>query len=189
MQTNEIKISYFRHPIYKDYAADEDGNLYSLKYGKIRKIKPSERKYGYMQFHICYNRQDKYYMVHRFIFECLNNRLIEKNKDIDHIDRNPRNNKISNLREVSRTTNNLNRYNNKEVEELPEDVIIIEKYNSHYFKNIYYSPSNNCLYRSSEGYKFTIPFKSRNQANVQDIDGYPLQIYLSKLRKNLGFKD
>ena len=28
MQTNEIKISYFKHPIYKEYAADEDGNIY-----------------------------------------------------------------------------------------------------------------------------------------------------------------
>lgn len=188
MQSNEIKIRYFRHPIYKDYAADENGNLYSLKYGKIRKIKPSERKYGYMQFHICYNQQDKYYCVHRFVFECLNNRLIEENKDINHIDRNRKNNRISNLREVSRTTNILNKYNHEEIKDIPEDAIIIEKYNSHYFENIYFSPSNNCLYRSSEDYIFKIPFKSENQANLLDIDGNQVQIYLNTLRKNLGFK-
>ena len=27
MESNEIKISYFKHPIYKDYVADENGKL------------------------------------------------------------------------------------------------------------------------------------------------------------------
>ena len=42
--------------------------------------------------------------------------------------------------------------------------------------------------RSSEDYIFKIPFKSENQANLLDIDGNQVQIYLNTLRKNLGFK-
>lgn len=187
MQSNEIKISYFRHPIYKDYAADENGNIYSLKSGSPKIIKSCEVR-GYFTFTIYYDGNRKNYRSNRFIFECLNNRLIKDNYEIDHINRNKKDNRISNLREVSRTTNNLNRYDHEEVKELPEDAIIIEKYNSHYFENIYFSPSNNCLYRASEGYFFTIPFKSRNQPNLLDIDGNQVQIYLNKLRKNLGFK-
>ena len=188
MQSNEIKISYFRHPIYHEYAADENGNIYSFKFGEAKIIKQVENR-GYYTFFIYYNDIRKQYRSNRFVFECVNNRLIKDNYEIDHIDRNRKNNQISNLREVSRVTNRLNRWNHKEVEDLPEDVIIIEKYNSHYFKNIYFSPSTNNLYRSSEGYFFTIPFKSRNQANLLDIDGNQVQIYLNTLRKNLGFKD
>ena len=188
MQTNEIKISYFRHPIYKDYAADEDGNIYSLKSGSPKIIKSCEVR-GYFTFTIYYNGNRRNYRSNRFVFECINNRLIRDDYEIDHIDRNPRNNKISNLREVSRTTNRLNRWNHKEVEDLPEDVIIITKYNSHLFENIYFSPSNNCLYRSSEDYIFEITFKSGNQVSVQDIDGNSVRIYLNTLRKDLGFKD
>ena len=190
MQTNEIKISYFRHPIYKDYAADENGNLYSFKSGEIKSIKPSMNKFGYLRFTTYYGKNNtKTHNVHRFVFECVNNRLIKDNYEIDHIDRNRKNNRISNLREVSRTTNNLNKYNNKEIKDLPEDAIIIKKYNSHYFDNLYFSPSNNCLYRTSEDYIFEITFKSGNQVFVQNIDGNPVRIYLNTLRKNLGFKD
>ena len=66
---------------------------------------------------------------------------------------------------------------------------IIEKYNSHYFKNIYFSPSNNCLYRTSDDYIFKITFKSENAAYIQNIDGNSVRIYLNTLRKDLGFKD
>ena len=188
MESNEIKISYFKHPIYKDYVADENGNIYLFRSGSLKKIKQFNNN-GYYMFSIDLLWSGIQYYAHRFVFECLNNRLIEKNKDIDHINTCTIDNRISNLREVSKLTNNLNRFSNEEVEELPEDVIVVEKYNSHLFENLYFSPSNNCLYRSSEGYFFTIPFKFVTRVYVQNIDGYPVQIYLNKLRKNLGFKD
>ena len=189
MQSNEIKISYFKHPIYKDYASDENGNVFSLKFGKIRLINPFENKFGYLQIIICNCGKKKLYYVHRFVFECLNNKIIENGFEIDHIDKNKKNNRFSNLREVSKLTNNLNRYNNEEIDELPEDAIEIEKYNDHLFENLYFSPSNNCLYKSSEEFKFKIPFKSRNRLFVQNINGNTVSFYLNVLRKNLGFKN
>ena len=194
MQSNEIKISYFKHPIYKDYAADLNGNIYSFKFGKIKLINPCENNKGYFKFSICYNGKRKTYQIHRFVFECLNNRLIEKNKDIDHIDHDRKNNNISNLREVSKLTNNLNRFTNEEIDELPEDAIAVEKYNSHLFENLYFSPSKNCLYKSSEDYKFKIEFKKyKNNKNyfnyktsIYDINEKSVHICLNKLRKALG---
>lgn len=181
MQSNEIKISYFKHPIYNEYAADENGNIYSLKSGSLKIIKQFDNN-GYFQIKVCKNGKIKLYRSNRFAFECLNNRLI-------------RNNKFSNLREVSKLTNRLNRYENEEIKDLPEDAIIIEKYNSHYFENLYFSPSNNCLYRSCEDYKFKIQFKNYNYdkiyfsylTQINDINKKRVKIYLSKLRKELGY--
>ena len=195
MKSNENKISYFKHLIYKDYASDENGNIYSLKFEKIRLIKPYENnKFGYFKFNIYnYGKVKKYY-VHRFVYECVNNELIENGYEIDHLDRNSKNNQISNLRMVSSTTNNLNRFSNEEVVELPEDAIKIIKYNDHLFENIYFSPSNNCLYKYSDDYFFKIQFKKyKNNENyfiyktqVNDINEKSVHICLNKLRKTLG---
>lgn len=189
MQSNEIKISYFKHPIYDDYASDENGNIYSLKSGEVKIINPYETK-GYLRFSICYNEKVKKYYVHRFIYECCNNFIIRKGFEIDHLDRNKKNNQITNLRLVSKSTNLLNRFSNEEVEELPGDAIKIIMYNSHLFENIYLSPSKNCIYKSSESYFFRIPFKSYNgcyYVRINDINKKRVHISLNKLRKNLGF--
>ena len=193
-----IEISYFKHPIYKDYASDENGNIYSFKSGEAKIINPCENYKGYLRFGICNNGKVKRYQVHRFVYECLNNRLIENEYEIDHLDKDKKNNSITNLRFVSRTTNILNRYENEEVDELPEDSIKIIKYNDHLFDNIYFSPSNSCLYKISEGYKFKIEFKKYQIKNkdkiyfnystqVRDINNKPVNICLNKLRKNLGY--
>ena len=99
---------------------------------------------------------------------------------------------------VSRTTNNLNRYDNEEVDELPDDAIKIIKYNSHLFEDVYFSPSINCLYRFSEGYKFKIPFKKYQikvndkkyfnySTTINDINKKQVQICLNKLKKYIGY--
>ena len=198
MQSNEIKISYFKHPIYNEYAADEDGNIYSLKSDKIRLINPYDNNKGYLLFVIYSYGKRKHYQVHRFVFECCNNLIIENGYEIDHHDKNPKNNQICNLRIVSKTTNMLNRYDNEEIDELPDDTIKIIKYNSHLFENLYFSPSNNCIYKVSEGYKFKIEFKKyKNKVKgkiyfncsirISDINKKPVNIYLNKLRRDLGY--
>ncbi len=51
---------------------------------------------------------DKLYKEHRIIW-VMHNGLISGNLDIDHIDRNPGNNKLENLRLATRSLNNINK--------------------------------------------------------------------------------
>ena len=54
----------------------------------------------------------KDYLVHRIIYLLFNGKL-DASKVIDHVDGNPANNRIENLREVSHSKNSLNRKNNQ----------------------------------------------------------------------------
>ena len=65
---------------------------------------------------------------------------------IDHINRDRSDNRIENLRYVSNATNSLNKTSQNGIiydyiKELPDDSIIVDKYNQHTFENYYYSPS------------------------------------------------
>ena len=75
---NIVEVEIFRHPIYSAYAADKFGDIYSLKFGKINMIRSRVSNGGYLRFNICLGSSRKTYLSHRFVFECVNNRLIEK---------------------------------------------------------------------------------------------------------------
>ena len=186
MESNKLEVTYFKHLVYQDYACDNNGNIYSLKFGKIKSISPYETKNGYLRFNIWQDgKLAKRFLIHRFIWECHYNEILDKNIDVDHIDRNKLNNSIDNLRKVNRTTNILNRFNNEEVDELPDDKIEVIKYNNNYFENLYFSPSTNCLYKISDGYIFKIPFKYQGSIQIYNINKNKVQICLNKLREIL----
>lgn len=198
MPLTEVKL--FNHPIYEDYACNiHTGDIYSLKNNQIKLIKQILNNRGYLVLTVYKNGKHKIYQSHRFIYECYENEILDKNIEIDHQDKNKLNNSIDNLRKVSRTTNNLNRFENEEVDKLPDDKIEVINYNFHEFENLWFSPSTNCLYKISEGYIFKIPFKSyknnygknincKNKIVTQvfDINKNNTHIYLNKLREILG---
>lgn len=91
-------IEINRHPVYSDYGADLDGNIYSFKFGRIRLIKDSHHGRGYRQFRISFRRYEgKMYLVHRFVYECWTGEMIDADLQCNHNDHDKTNNAFSNL--------------------------------------------------------------------------------------------
>ena len=94
---------FFIHPVYKKYAANEDGEIMNIRLRKARKGYFNQN--GYLNFTI-YLEKNKYknYSSHRFVYECFYG-LIEKNKQINHINSNRVDNRIKNLEVVTASEN------------------------------------------------------------------------------------
>tara|TARA_R110000796_G_scaffold158453_1_gene275157 strand:- start:411 stop:869 length:459 start_codon:yes stop_codon:yes gene_type:complete len=90
---------------YEDYLIYEDGGVYSKK-SKIF-LKPSDCR-GYLQISLCKNGKKKTLKIHRLV--ALHYIPNPENKPhIDHIDRDPSNNNIDNLRWVTCLENHQNK--------------------------------------------------------------------------------
>ncbi len=101
MENIEIK----RHPKYNHYGADIDGNIYSFKHNKVKEISKCPHKRGYQQFRISHNGEYKMYLVHRFVYECWSEKMIDKDMQCHHIDHDKWNNAFSNLEIVTQLMN------------------------------------------------------------------------------------
>lgn len=78
------------------YEVSNFGNVRSLKFGKIKYLKPANNGFGYYHVILCKNGIKKDYKVHRLVA----NAFIENPNNlpqINHIDENKTNNKASNL--------------------------------------------------------------------------------------------
>lgn len=93
-----------KHPVYKDYASDIDGNVYSLKHNKVKLIAKAPHTRGYQQFRVCIDGKSKMYLVHRFVYEC-HYGIISKGLQCHHIDHNKHNNSLDNLQVVNQFEN------------------------------------------------------------------------------------
>ena len=94
---------FFIHPVYKKYAANEDGEIIHVKLGKPRKGNLNQT--GYLKFTIYLEKnKNKNYFSHRFVYECFYG-LIEKNKQINHINSIRADNRIKNLEVVTASEN------------------------------------------------------------------------------------
>ena len=94
-------------PGFTDYAADEQGNIYSLKFNKIRKLKGAVDKLGYLIASISTAGKVKKHKMHRLIAKTF---LEDYSEDlqVDHIDRCKNNNSLDNLRMVTSSENRQN---------------------------------------------------------------------------------
>lgn len=90
------------------YAVDEMGNVYSLEYGKGRKLRPGINSVGYLTVKLFKDKKQKNFKVHRLVAKAFLSNYSEA-LQVDHIDQNRINNKLSNLRMV---TNQENAFNN-----------------------------------------------------------------------------
>ena len=95
---------YYKHPIFRDYAASRNGNILSLKTKKV--IKMSKEKQGYLKFTIYNKKIEKplNYKQHRFVFEVFKG-PIPKCFEIDHINNIKTDNRIKNLQLLTKKKN------------------------------------------------------------------------------------
>ena len=143
----------------------ENGENYKIDlstntiYNKNNKpLSPYKNKTCHLQISLCKNGKRKKYYLHRVIYEAHFGKIPD-NLVVDHIDRNPENNDISNLRLVPKSINNMNLtkmgkgqnfdYKNDigEFEQIHEDIFYSKTYRKFYRKIVE-------EYRSMTVYKF-----------------------------------
>ena len=94
------EIKFFWHPYHKDYLASKCGKILSLKYKEKRILKFRNNGNNYLTFHFCENNKKRNFYIHRFVLETFKG-AIPKGMEIDHYDRNRKNNSIYNLQLLS----------------------------------------------------------------------------------------
>ena len=93
--------------VWKPYGSYEVSNMGNVKgkFGKILKLLPNID--GYLQVHIYENGTNKFMRVHRLVAMCFIPNP-ENNSEIDHINRIKTDNRVENLRWVTRKENTNN---------------------------------------------------------------------------------
>lgn len=102
------------HPVYKNY---EGSNIGRIRNKSTKKIKKQYSYKGRLQVSLRYNGKQKTIISSRFILSCFTGK--EPNLECDHIDSNPLNNNIENLRWVDKITN-MNNINTIKKRRKPE---------------------------------------------------------------------
>ena len=90
----------------EEYKVSNFADVYSVKSNII--LKPNLLHIGYYMIRVAVNKEKQDWLLHRLVYDTFIG-MTDKNKVIDHIDRNKLNNHISNLREVTVAENNKNR--------------------------------------------------------------------------------
>ena len=91
------------HPLYKKYAANEDGEIMNIRLRKPRKGYLNNTGYLFLTIYLGKNKNKKY-ASHRFVYECFHG-LIEKGKQINHINFIRVDNRLKNLEVVTASEN------------------------------------------------------------------------------------
>ena len=91
-------------PNWPDYGVDTQGNVYSLRSGRI--MRPTTHKSGYLRVTLCKNRYTRTYLVHRLVaLTYIPNPY--NLAEVDHIDGNRANNDVRNLQWLSSVDNKI----------------------------------------------------------------------------------
>lgn len=93
---------------YPGYYITEKGDIFSDKYGDLRKLKPAINCRGYLNTILRKNGKSYNERVHRLVAKTYIPNPINA-PEVDHIDRDKLNNNVDNLRWVSRSENLKNR--------------------------------------------------------------------------------
>lgn len=90
----------------KPYFIDEDGNVYN---SKLKKLKPYLNIAGYYRVDLRNDGERYQWFIHKMMGNTFIKRCVYNELEVDHIDRDRTNNKLSNLRVVTKKENLENR--------------------------------------------------------------------------------
>lgn len=96
------------------YRVSDLGRVKSLNYNHQKKsklLKQKEQKTGYKNITLCKNGKKKIFLVHRLVAKCFLNEF-DENLQVNHIDGDKRNNKLSNIEMVTASENQKHSYKN-----------------------------------------------------------------------------
>jgi len=97
-------------PGYERYELSNEGKVRSLKFGKVRELKPGIDTSGYYRVVLCKGGKCKSFGVHVLVAMVFLSHVPDgHNLVVDHIDENKLNNKLSNLRIVTNRFNSSRR--------------------------------------------------------------------------------
>lgn len=106
---NGIEVMAIKLPD-SDYWAGVDGNIYSVKRGAIKRLKPSDNGIGYLKIRLSTKGTAKSHYIHRLIASAWyenadRDRMGNSRDEINHIDGDKSNNKLCNLERCSKAEN------------------------------------------------------------------------------------
>ena len=158
-------VKFYKHPIYDNYLASKNGDIYSLK-SKKKLSKKRNNGNGYLNFYL-YEEKKNYYQ-HRFVYEVFNG-LIPKCKQVDHRNGVRNDNRIKNL-QLLYPQENIEKSHNKpiisiclntgdekrfiSIKKASEELIIFESNISAICKN-----KNKTAKSKKDGCKYTFKFQ------------------------------
>ena len=130
-------------------------------------LTPNKIKNGYLQIGLYKNGKRKMYLLHRIIYQAHFGKIPD-NMVIDHIDRNPENNDISNLRLVPQSINSTNITKMGKGQNFDYKTDLGEYQQIH--EDIYFSKTNRKFYR-----KIVEEFRTMNIHKIKNENCYYLQ--------------
>ena len=97
-------MDYYKHPVFSNYAASKNGDILSLKFEKILKMRDNGS--GYIYFSICDKKLEKpkHYYYHRFVYEVFKG-PIPRFFEVDHLNDIKTDNRIKNLQLLTHKQN------------------------------------------------------------------------------------
>ena len=169
---------------YNNYEVSNLGNIRNMSTGKNLN---GSLNNGYLQVGLRKNGKSTTKLVHRIVAEA----FIENPdnlEQVDHINCIRTDNRVENLRWITRSGNNFNKrtYAGRTfefVEEIPRPFVKISQYGKHIFDRLYYSGLTEKFYMLVDdvvGFREIIPNLCRNNYQIQCYD-------ISCARRNLSF--